>query len=46
MDVESLIKRKITATYVTTAVTSIILALYMADGMKAGEPYEGGVSEL
>ncbi|MGE7879719.1 hypothetical protein [Peribacillus muralis] len=43
MDVESLIKRKITATYVTTAVASVILAYwYMADGMKAGTPYDLG----
>ncbi|KWW22076.1 hypothetical protein AS888_05955 [Peribacillus simplex] len=43
MDVESLIKRKITVTYVTTAVTSFIFVyLYMADGMKEGTTYNLG----
>ena len=43
MDVESLVKRKITVSYVTTMVTSIFLAyLYMDDGIKAGTPYNLG----
>ncbi|MFF2458713.1 hypothetical protein [Peribacillus simplex] len=43
MDIESLIKRKITVTYVTTTVTSIILAyLYMAAGIKVETPYNLG----
>ncbi|MDF9759410.1 hypothetical protein OKW24_001183 [Peribacillus simplex] len=43
MDGESLVKRKITVSYVTTMVTSIFLAyLYMDDGIKAGTPYNLG----
>ncbi|RRN68120.1 hypothetical protein EI200_20685 [Peribacillus simplex] len=43
MDVESLVKRKITVSYVTTMVTSIFLAyLYMDDGIKAGTPFNLG----
>lgn len=43
MDVKSLLKRKITATYVTTTVTSIILAyLYMTGNIQRDNSYELG----